>query len=377
VNYCNAAEVKVAMKVMKVHVDTPALFIRARTNTDWRYMRELRHISEFETVAFVYPFDLGDVARANIGFLTSKFGRLWGRRTPVSPSPRGLRIGRGVDIVYSHRRDLPSGLERTPLVWFHSVADPEMSRANGASEESIEAEYASQAVGYCAATKVQMTSDAEVARHRAKFPELADRFVCAPWFRPGLKATSLGDAQRKQRDDHRLRLAFVGRQARRKGLDIVMDALRLMSDAERAAMTLDVVTPFSDGPVDMSLDMDLRIHREIDERALAGLLRRAHVYVMPCRFETFGLVFVEAMSHGCAVIAPDWEVQREILEEGRAGLNARPTPEAVCEALRHLRQDASWRSTLVEAALDRFDRRYSPAAVAHAYHAMFQQALAR
>ncbi|MBY6243407.1 glycosyltransferase family 4 protein [Methylosinus sp. Sm6] len=339
-------------------------------------MRELRHISEYESVDFVYPLDPFDVLGANIGFISSKLGRLLkGGAAPLQGAPprRRVRVGRDVDVIYSHRAELPTPLRATPFVWFHSVADPAMMKANGAGEKEIEADYQRQAHGYRSATKVQMTSDAEVARHREKFPELADKFVRAPWFRPGLSAASLEYVRAKHADDGRLRLAFVGRQARRKGLDIVLDALRMMSDVEREAMRFDVVTTFGDGPIDCSANMDLRVHREIDDRSLDDILNKTHVYVMPCRFETFGLVFVEAMSHGCAVIAPNWEVQREIFDNGRAGVNVATTPEAVCAALRSLR-GARDRLMLAEAAIERFETRYGPAAVARAYRSLFEQA---
>ena len=251
-----------------------------------------------------------------------------------------------------------------------------MSKANGATDADIEAQYQNQALGYRLATKVQVTSDAEVARHAAKFPELSDRFVSVPWFRPGLIAAPASTVRQKHLDDKRLRLVFVGRQARRKGLDIVLDALRLMSDAERKRLSFDIVTSFSDGPVDLNVDVELRVHREIDNKSLFELMRNAHIYVMPCRFETFGLVFVEAMSHGCGVLAPDWEVQREILDYGRAGVNATPTAEEVCRGFRTLCQDREKRTELAEAALQRFEEKYSPKAVAAAYNSMFEMAIA-
>ena len=251
-----------------------------------------------------------------------------------------------------------------------------MLRANGAAEADIEAQYQKQYLGYSLATKVQVTSDVEVARHAAKYPELSHRFVSVPWFRPGLVAAPVSEVRQKHFDDKRLRLVFVGRQARRKGLDIVLDALRLMNDAERKSVTFDIVTSFSDGPIDLDVDVDLRIHKEIDDRSLFQLLRKAHIYVMPCRFETFGLVFIEAMSHGCGILGPDWEVQCEILDYGRAGINAAPRAEAVCRALRTLCKDRDKRKELAEAAVQRFAEKYSPGVVAAAYKSMFEMAIA-
>ena len=239
---------------MRVFVDTPAFFIRPTTNTDWRYMRELQRITEYVAVDFIYPFDLGDILHENTRLLSNKILAkfLMNKKNPGNTAyPRVISINSieklGADVVYSHRAQFPANLGPKPFVWFHSVADPRMSKANGATDADIEAQYQNQALGYRLATKVQVTSEAEVARHAAKFPELSDRFVSVPWFRPGLTATLASTVRQKHLDDKRLRLVFVGRQARRKGLDIVLDALRLMSDAERKRLSFDIVTSFSDG----------------------------------------------------------------------------------------------------------------------------------
>jgi glycosyltransferase involved in cell wall biosynthesis len=368
---------------MRVFVDTPAFFIRPTTNTDWRYMRELGRITEHAAVDFLYPFDLRDIFHENAKLISSKvFKKYFAKKEEYWNANPSRDIGIDsveklrADVVYSHRAQFPTNLGPKPFVWFHSVADPRMSKANGATDADIEAQYQKQAAGYRLATRVQVTSDVEVARHAAKFPEFSDRFVSVPWFRPGLIAAPTSMVKQKHLDDKRVRLVFVGRQARRKGLDIVLNALRLMSDAERKSLSFDIVTSFSDGPVDLDVDVELRVHREIDNKSLFELMRNAHIYVMPCRFETFGLVFVEAMSHGCGVLAPDWEVQREILDYGRAGINAAPTAEEVCRGLRALCQDREKRTELAEAALQRFEEKYSPKVVAIAYSSMFEMAVA-
>lgn len=120
--------------------------------------------------------------------------------------------------------------------------------------------------------------------------------------------------------------------------------------------------------------MKVRHHKEVGDSNL--LMRKAHVYAMPSRFETFGFVFVEAMSQGCAVLGPDWEVQREIHGNGKAGKNVRPRKEAVCAALREICFDRTKRLLLAEAAIGRFVARYDPASVANSHLAMFEDVFA-
>jgi len=368
--------------VLNIYVDTPAFFIRPNTNTDWRYMRQLRRISEHVEARFLYPIDFNDILYENVNVIAKAIiGRVLNGYSRYNPGLRARtisadRVARsGADIIYSHRHQLPANSGPAPMIWFYGVADPKMLMANGVSESEIAAQYEAQAKNYRRATKVQVTSEAEVKRHASRFPELADRFASVPWFRPGLSPIPASQAREKHSDDQIVRLLFIGRQARRKGLDILLDAIRLMNDAERKRLSLDIVSSFSDGPVDLDVDVDFRCHKEIDNPTLFNLIHRAHVYAMPCRFETFGLVFVEAMSQGCAVLGPDWEVQREILDYGGAGINSAANPESVCGGLRRLCFDRITRATLAQSGIERFVGKYSPQVVARSYMTMFESAI--
>lgn len=367
---------------MKIYMDTPALFVRPTRNTDWRYMKALHKLSVYIPVDLIYPFDVNDILYENINFVSNKILRkIFRQSSPGNPGRRTRSINIGnvrrssADVVYSHRHQFPVNIGAVPAVWFYSVADPRMLLANGVTEREIAAQYERQGQGYRLATKVQVTTEAEVKRHAARFPELADRFVSAPWFRPDLSAISPSEAREKHSNDETIKILFIGRQARRKGLDILLDAIRLVSASEKSRLSLDIVSSFSDGPINLDVGVDLRRHTEITDADMFELLRRAHVYAMPCRLETFGLVFIEAMSHGCAVLGPDWEVQQEILDYGDAGANVALQKETICAALREICFDRTKRLRLAEAAIERFVARYSPASVAKSYLAMFEDAI--
>lgn len=149
-------------------------------------MRELRRMTKHAEVDFVYPFDIIDIFDENLKMISSKILSRFVR----TEDGANLSYSRAVnismieklkaDIVYTHRARIPTNLGSIPLIWFHSVADPRMSKANGASDVDIEAQYQAQLFGYRHATLVQVTSDAEVARHAARFPELADPLLARP-----------------------------------------------------------------------------------------------------------------------------------------------------------------------------------------------------
>jgi glycosyltransferase involved in cell wall biosynthesis len=363
---------------MRIYVDTPAYFLRPRTNTDWRYMRELQKMGRYIPIDFHYPLDIRDIVHAHRPYWNKLLPQSLRTTSPKSGALDPTRqlsqqalIKAKPDIIYSHRHHLPTNVRDVPLIWFYSVADPDMQRGIGISDKEIEAQYLAQAENYALASRVQVTTEAEVRRHVARFPQFAEKFCCVPWFRPDLIALSAEQIETKHFCDDVVRILFVGRQAHRKGLDLLLQALRHIPPAERALLHLDVVTTFSDGRLELDADFSCCVRKEVGEGELRTLFRNAHIYAMPCRFETFGLVFVEAMSQGCAVLGPNWEVQREIFDEGSAGVPTDLCKERICAALRRLCFDRDHRLSIAINAFKRFLSVYSPEAVAHSYYRMF------
>lgn len=88
---------------------------------------------------------------------------------------------------------------------------------------------------------------------------------------------------------------------------------------------------------------------EITDSEKESLLRGSTVYVAPqTGGESFGIVLVEAMSAGCAVVAADLEAFRAVLADGRAGiLFPNGDSDALADALVHALDD---RAALAEVA---------------------------
>ena len=66
-----------------------------------------------------------------------------------------------------------------------------------------------------------------------------------------------------------------------------------------------------DGPIDVPTLPNLRTMRETVRADVLKLMRESHVLIMPSAFESYGFVYIEAMSQGCIPLALDRPVQRE------------------------------------------------------------------
>lgn len=122
----------------------------------------------------------------------------------------------------------------------------------------------------------------------------------------------------------RLKLLFVGRNEPRKGIDIAADAIRLAfesgADVEAAfvgcevgeAIRASLASTFESGRVSF---LGFKPRAELEE-----LYSAADIVVMPSRYESFGLVAIEAMAHGTPVIATAVGGLKEIVQDGENGV---------------------------------------------------------
>ena len=129
---------------------------------------------------------------------------------------------------------------------------------------------------------------------------------------PGLRATwGAGD------DD--VVVAYVGRVAAEKNVDLAIEAYRAMHAVHRRLRFVVV----GDGPARERLG---RAHRDLvfcgfrTGEALAAHYASADVFLFPSDTETFGAVTLEAMASGLGVVAYDYAAAREHVSHGGDGL---------------------------------------------------------
>ncbi|WP_295648254.1 glycosyltransferase family 4 protein [uncultured Dietzia sp.] len=145
-------------------------------------------------------------------------------------------------------------------------------------------------------------------------------------------------------------IAFLGRYDEpRKGMDVLVAALpnvldsvpdlrlRIMGDGDEKALRERL-------PRGMSVDFLGRV----DDARKAAVLAAADVYCAPnLGGESFGIVLVEAMAAGTAVVAADLDAFRRVLRDGECGeLATVGDPEALGEALTRVLVDDDRRADL-------------------------------
>ncbi len=354
---------------LRLLIDSPRWFIRPE-NTDWRYVNSLVALDDVLPMESRLIRSWPDVAMESASYLH--------RRIRGRPLPRleGLWKAGDADVVFSHR-ELPRR-SALPVVWMYQILDPDMQMAQGRTRDDIERQYDRFSSSFALAQRVQVSNAEAAARHAGRLGMPDAKFVSCPFFLPHVRAMAPDDVARKHAaDDGRYRILFVGHEAGRKGLGNLLRSIDALPQPLRRRIELTVVSRLSDfdrRSAPTPRDIDLRLVSSMPRDEVLAAFRRAHVYAMPSVFESYGLTYVEAAANGCAIVAPNWEAQREILDDGRAGVLVDPF-RPITDTLSDLLENAARRSVLGNAALQRFATCFAAQPVAELHFDMFRQAL--
>ena len=130
----------------------------------------------------------------------------------------------------------------------------------------------------------------------------------------------------------RLRVLFVGRLDRQKGVDVLLDAVRGLGDVASVRIIGEAVVG-AGGPMRGEDNGHVEFLGWLDQAGVAAQINACDVVAMPSRWEGFGLVALEAMRAGKAVWASAVGGLPEIVVDGVTG---RLFPAGDAAALRSL-----------------------------------------
>ena len=183
-----------------------------------------------------------------------------------------------------------------------------------------------------------------------------------------------------------LRVLFVGRLEHRKGVDVLLAAAQELIE-ERADVTFTLVGP----------DADPSIRRTFDERAasspclrdavqfagavsdaeLANFYTQSDLVCVPSRYESHGIVLIEAMMFGKPLVTCEAGGIGEVVEPRREGLVVPPDdPGELARCLRRLIAEPALRAELGRAGRRTYERRFQASTVARQMQAFIERAAA-
>ena len=130
-------------------------------------------------------------------------------------------------------------------------------------------------------------------------------------------------------------LFFVGRLVRTKGIDILLKAIKNMDIEIKIAGKGPMKRKWED------MAKKYKINAEflgwISEEEKIEHMKKCRAFILPSRFESFGLVLLEAMKYGAPIIATNVGGIPEVV--GNAGLLTEPNPKEMRMAIKKIFDD--------------------------------------
>nr|WP_282184012.1 glycosyltransferase [Azospirillum sp. OGB3] len=163
--------------------------------------------------------------------------------------------------------------------------------------------------------------------------------------------------------DGPVRLLFLGRLIKLKGIDVLLDALA--SDACRSRSWQ--LTIAGDGDLEtyraqakaLGLEDRVRFTGWLDQTGCRKELVQAHVLVQPSMFEGLPMSVLEAMANGLTIVATPVGSVGDAIADEETGLLVPPGDRtALAEALARVIDDAELRRRLGQGARRRFERQF-------------------
>lgn len=219
---------------------------------------------------------------------------------------------------------------------------------------------------------VAVLSSAELAAYRAFDERINVRLVPN-----AIDPAGLSDQSRSYNRDEPLRLVYVGRLVRTKGLFELIEALALLKQEGRS-FSLAIA---GQGPIGAELMLAAERAAVGDRVQFLGgvfaeekyrLLLRSDVFVLPTYFEGLPYSLLEAMAAGCVPVTCPVAAIPDVMRDGVQGLLVPPgNAPALAQAVAALDDDRPRLTRMAQAARVRVREHYTVTRLAHDIHSLY------
>jgi len=253
---------------------------------------------------------------------------------------------RDIDVAYAYGMFPRAPPRRVPITWQQTFAPASLGIDLPAWRAATRK---ARCNAVARADRIVVPSAVSLAHLHDLFPAARERASILPYYLPGLEPLA-ADALAAKSGPGPLRVVFVGKQARRKGLPALVAAWQLLDTRTKNAIDVTVVSAMVDGEVPFPPTW----HGTRFIPDLYALLGTAHVLVFPSLREAYGLVLVEAMACGLAVITTTAPTQRDIVSDAGGRFLPPTDPHALAATLSELVADRAAVAAMATANVRRF-----------------------
>ena len=159
-------------------------------------------------------------------------------------------------------------------------------------------------------------------------------------------------------------ILFVGRLTKQKGVEILLKAIKILKNEYSRNLKIAIVGEGSLKENLNNLAVEFGVNGEVEflgiRKDIDDLMVSSKIFVLPSRWEGFGIVIIEAMSNMLPVIAANVGGIPELIENGKEGILVPPeNSKALAQAINDLLENEELQKKLRQAAYKKVREKYS------------------
>lgn len=348
-------------------------------NTDWRYPKNFQFFSEKDIHVIPNDSKISVLYAHAIYLFFSLLSRLKidSRRIQLFNDlrqsyfiPRSYVKELDVILSHGHMPIFASQLNK-PIVYCGGFMTNEYAGTASIAERKIPIQTNKTFID--ASTYTIFNTQDAVDRYIAIEPSVKHKLHYLPFYLPYLKSVTSEYVKKKQ-SEKSIKILFVGNDGKRKGLHNLIKAINLLAQKEFIRLCHFVfITEDALEGIDKNISYD---HRQgLTQSDVKSLMEKSHIFILPTLKDSYGLVFIEAMSSGCAIISDNQQPRIEILDDGKCGVMVEPTNyNDIAMRLEELIVCADKRTDLALQGLNRFNSEFHPKIVKEKYLRLLKKA---
>lgn len=370
------------MQRIKIFINTLSWYIG--TSTDYKIRKRFKGLENiYPDLSFYYPKSIWislyfNVKRIFFSILRRTKIYKPKRQADVSllPPYHSLEFKKSeCNIIYS-QGVFPINIPKTPIIY-----DAFFLKPNDCKQDPVQEDfdcYTRTKTIFDKIVKEQVIinfrSNKSIEEAIQYWPNYSHKFVNIPFLLPNLKALPKDLIIKKHSNIRTLKILFVGAQARRKGLQQLLDALSKLWSKGYTNFELYVVSACSDGKIIFPTNIPIHYYGNKPNNFVLNLYKECHIYAMISHFESFGISYIEAQANGLISLLRDFEPQREIADYGRLGFLAKLDIQEITDKLKQiLLLSENERIKMALACRENFLMKYEYNVVAKQWHNVFLQ----
>ena len=201
------------------------------------------------------------------------------------------------------------------------------------------------------------------AKNFQSFNSCKRKVISIPFFLPYLENYIPVKAQ------NNINIAFIGRDGERKGLYVLLEALKTLSETCLSRKKIVIYIVSKSKPIIVP-GVTIKWLKYARPEIIKEILCKSHILAMPVLRESYGIVFVEAMAAKCSILADSDFPRNEILNNCGLHVNSSKVTQ-VANAINDLINDKSLSDALASRAYSRYSKIYHPLVVMKSYAKIF------